>query len=497
MSSPIPTIPLFINGEFRESSTKAKYDVVNPATGKVIAQSAAASADDCKTAIEAAGKAFKSWQFVAPAAKVAIFKKVAALLSTDKYTDKVVQSVVDETGCIRPWAKFVNVDIGIHALSEACDMVYQVKGEIIPSDSGAQSFIQKLPMGVIFVISPWNAPLGLVLLTTLPALAAGNTVVLKTSEHSPASQLVAAELLKEASSFYAGLPDGVYNIIHTAREDSAPRVAEIIAHPAVQKIGFTGSDRVGKALAAEAAKYLKPCVFELGGKAPAVVLNDANIDAAARAIVSGAFCFSGQMCIGTERVIVQRGVSQQLVERLKAVASKVKAGDQDTTDAKIGCVFSAASAANIVSMVQEAVNDGAELILGDLKANGAFVQPHIVLGAKPGQRMWDRESFGPVFTIAVVDTIDEAVELANASTYSLTSALWTNDMQLGFQLSRKIRAGKVIVNGPTYCNESRFHQQGWGGSSGYGTFSVESFLNTQLLSFQSAESQKAYLVSDI
>lgn len=185
------------------------------------------------------------------------------------------------------------------------------------------------------------------------------------------------------------------------------------------------------------------------------------------------------MCIGTERVIVQRGVSQQLVEQLKVVASKVKAGDQDTTDAKIGCVFSAASAANIVSMVQEAVNDGAELILGDLKANGAFVQPHIVLGAKPGQRMWDRESFGPgklewrsgecetkicllVFTIAVVDTIDEAVELANASTYSLTSALWTNDMQLGFQLSRRIRAGKVIVNGPTYCNESRFHQQGWG-----------------------------------
>ncbi|KAJ3525120.1 hypothetical protein NM688_g8453 [Phlebia brevispora] len=148
-------------------------------------------------------------------------------------------------------------------------------------------------------------------------------------------------------------------------------------------------------------------------------------------------------------------------------------------------------------MIQEAVSEGAELLVGDMKADGAFVQPHIVLGAKPGQRMWDRESFGPVFTIAVVDTVDEAIKLANASTYSLTSALWTNDMALALKVARQIRAGKVIVNGVTYGHESRFHQQGWGGSSGYGSFAVESFVNTQLVSFQSEESKKAYFVTDI
>ena len=157
---------------------------------------------------------------------------------------------------------------------------------------------------------------------------------------------------------------------------------------------FTGSDRVGRILAAEAAKYLKPCVFELGGKAPLVVLEDANVDAAARAIISGAFNNSGQMCIGTERVIVQRGVSEQLISRLKAIASTVKAGDQ-ATGARLGCVFSDAAAQNIVGMVKEAVDGGAQLLVGNMTAEGAFVQPHIVLGAKPGQRMWDRESFGP------------------------------------------------------------------------------------------------------
>lgn len=188
-------------------------------------------------------------------------------------------------------------------------------------------------------------------------------------------------------------------------------MAEIIAHPAVRKIGvradltllyavphflqFTGSDRVGRILAAEAAKYLKPCVFELGGKAPVVVLDDADVDAAARAIISGAFNNSGQMCIGTERVIVQRAVYDRLITRLRGIASSIKAGDHAATGARLGCVFSAAAAQNIVSMVKEAIEGGAELLVGDLKADGAFVQPHIVLGAKPGQRMWDRESFGP------------------------------------------------------------------------------------------------------
>ncbi|PSR88857.1 hypothetical protein PHLCEN_2v5006 [Hermanssonia centrifuga] len=394
MASPhLPTVPLFIAGCKRSSSSGATYDVHNPANGQVIANAAAATAQDCKEAIEAAEKAFGAWQFATPGQKSVLFKKAAELVVSDSYKDKIMKAITEETGCTASWGKLINVDLCHNVLHEACEMAYQVKGEILPSDSGAQSFVQRLPMGVVFVISPWNAPLGLSLMTVLPPIAAGNTVVLKTSEYSPSGQLIAAELLKEA-----GLPDGVLNIIHTAREDSGPRVAEIIAHPAVRKIAFTGSDRVGSIIAAEAAKYLKPCVFELGGKAPAVVLNGANVEAASRAIVSGAMNHSGQMCISTERVIVQRDIAQQLIDNVKAVTSKIKAGDQSKTDAKLSCVFNPSSAANIISMIQEAVADGAELLVGDLKAQGAFVQPHIVLGAKPGQRLWDRESFGPDFT---------------------------------------------------------------------------------------------------
>ncbi|KAJ3523749.1 hypothetical protein NM688_g8673 [Phlebia brevispora] len=266
MSSNIPVVPMFIGGEYCQSSSGVTYDVYNPATGKVIEHTAAATAQDCVKAVEAADNAFELWQYSTPVTRASIFQKAAALVTSEKYISKVTQSVVDETGCPAAWAKFVNCGITPGFLTEACDMPYQVKGEILPSNVGAISLVQKYPLGVVLVISPWNAPLGLVLMTAIPPIAAGCAVVLKTSEHSPASQLIAAELLKEA-----GLPDGVLNIIHTSREDSGPRVAEIIAHPLVRKIAFTGSDRVGRILAFEAAKHLKPCVFELGGKAPAVV----------------------------------------------------------------------------------------------------------------------------------------------------------------------------------------------------------------------------------
>jgi len=331
---------------------------------------------------------------------------------------------------------------------------------------------------VIFIVSPWNAPLGLAVMTCLPALAAGNTVVLKTSEYSPASQLIIGQLMKDA-----GLPDGVLNVIHTSREDSPARVAQLIAHPLVRKIGFTGSDRVGSIIAGEAAKYLKPCVFELGGKAPAVVLNDADINVAARGLVAGAMVFSGQLCVSTERVIVQRGVAPQLLDKIKEVASQLKRGE------KFGPLFNEASASNVVSMIKEAVEAGAEILLGNQQHEGAFVEPHVVLGTKPGSRLWDRESFGPVMTIAIVDTVDEAVELANASTYSLTSSLWTNDARKALDVSSRIHAGKVLVNSGTMNTELSFDQAGLGGSSGYGSFSVDSFLNTQMVHISDPKTQ--------
>ncbi|KAI0340692.1 aldehyde dehydrogenase [Trametopsis cervina] len=488
----LPTVPLFINGKEQVPKNAATYEVRNPATGEVVAHTVAASAEDCNAAIEAAQAAFPAWAATPPGAKAKIFRRAKEVIASPELRAKIVETAHNETGVAKQWAGVLN-SITDTVFDEAADTVYHLRGEILPSDTGSQAaLVQVVPMGVIFIISPWNAPLLLALSTCLPAIAAGNAVVLKTSEYSPASQLITAHILKEA-----GLPDGVFNVIHTSREDSGPRTSQIIAHPSVRKIGFTGSDRVGKILAAEAAKHLKPCVFELGGKAPAIVLNDADIDAAARGIVSGAVINSGQACIGTERVIVQRTVSAALIAGIKSVMSAIYAGDTNTDpSARLSCLFNPASAQNVVGMVKEAIEAGAELVVGDLEAKGAFVQPHVVLGAKPGTRLWDRESFGPVLTISVVDTVAEAVALANTSTYSLTSSLWTSDVGAALALAPQIRAGKVIVNNTTLSHEVRFHQTGLGGSSGYGSFAPEEFVFKQLVSFYKTGGQK-FLITDI
>ncbi|KAI0070615.1 aldehyde dehydrogenase [Panus rudis PR-1116 ss-1] len=483
------TTPLLISGQLRPASNGATYEVRNPGTGKLVHTAAAASKDDCTNAIEAAGKAFETWRLTRPSERAAIFRKAGELITSDEYKDKIVQTVVAETATEPSWAFWSNIFFCRKLFDEAADMPYELRGQILPADFGDRSFVAKRPMGVIFVIAPWNAPVSLSVMTTLPALAAGNAIVLKTSEVSPASQLIVrvGEILKKA-----GLPDGVFNVIHTAKEDSGDRVSQIIAHPLVRKIGFTGSDRIGRIIATEAAKHLKPCVLELGGKAPSIVLNDATLDVAARGIIAGAFLHSGQTCVATERVIVQRQVSSQLIQNIVDIAKRLKSGDvfKSNPDAQLGPQFCEASAENIIGMVKEAVDGGAKLLVGDLKREGAFVQPHVVLDAKPGTRLWDREIFGPVLTITVVDTIYEAIELANASTYTLTSSLWTSNMQTAFEISERVRADNVIVNGMTMATEAKYNQAGLGGSSGYGKFKVDEFVNEQLIMFHDPAKQK-------
>ncbi|KAJ7253726.1 aldehyde dehydrogenase domain-containing protein [Mycena haematopus] len=243
-------------------------------------------------------------------------------------------------------------------------------------------------MGVIFGIAPWNAPFGLTLRAIAVPLMCGNTVVIKSSEYSPRTQALAGQLFHEA-----GFPSGVLNYISMSRESSPELTAQIIAHPLVRKINFTGSDRVGRIIATEAAQHLKPTVLELGGKAPAVVLNDASIPDAANAIVWGAMLHSGQICMSTERVIVQRLAFPALIAQIKTLAASLTAGDSG--DAKLRPLFSEGSAANVLGMLSEAKDAGAEVLLGDLGRDGAVVRPHLVAGVGPGMRLWERESFGP------------------------------------------------------------------------------------------------------
>ncbi|THH32023.1 hypothetical protein EUX98_g2168 [Antrodiella citrinella] len=471
-----PFTSLLIDGEFRPSLDDKSFEVYNPYSGQVVGHAASATSQDCKDAIESAGKAFVTWEHTTFDQRRDIFLKAADLLETDQYKEKIVKSIQEETAASDVMLPF-NIQVAASMLRYAAGSVGQLKGETFPSAiPGGFAMTQRKAMGVIFSISPWNAPVLLAIRAVATPIICGNTVVLKSSEKSPRTQSIVAELLLEA-----GLPSGVLNYISMDRQDASVLTSEIIAHPLVRKINFTGSDRVGKIIAAEAAKYLKPCVFELGGKAPVLVLDDADIEQAARAIVYSAVMHSGQICMSTERVIVQRKASETLIPAITQLMSSLKAGDARSNPAHLSALFTEASAANVIAMIDEAVADGATVMVGDQKRAGAVVQPHVLMNVKPGMRMWDKESFGPVLVIAVADTIDELVELTNTSEYSLSAGLWSRDLHTALNVAGRIRAGCTSINGPSIHNEYLKDLGGLGGATGYGHFDIDNFTDNRII----------------
>ncbi|KAJ7735095.1 Aldehyde/histidinol dehydrogenase [Mycena maculata] len=470
-----PFTPLFIDGQEVPASDSATFEVYNTSTSAIIGTSASASSADCTAAVEAAGRAFKTWEQTTPYARRDLFLKAADLVASDRWRDLVVQTTLEETACSKAWA--IGGWIGVAPnLRTIASFSNDLTGKTFMSSSipGMRCVMEQRAMGVIFGIAPWNAPFTLTIRAFAVPLICGNTVIVKSSEFSPRTQALAVRLFHEA-----GLPSGVLNYISMSRESAPALTAEIIAHPLVRKINFTGSDRVGRIIATEAAKHLKPTVLELGGKAPAVVLNDASIPDAANAIVFGAMMHSGQICMSTERVIVQRGAADALIAQIKSLCEGLTVGASAT--AKLGPLFTEGSAANVLSMIADAQAAGAEVLMGDLARDGALVRPHLISGVKPGMRLWERESFGPVIVFALVDTPEEAVELANASDYTLSAALWTSDMYMAQRIAPLIRAGYVNVNGPTFHGEPFVSLVGLGGSSGYGHFGIDDFTDKRVV----------------
>ncbi|KZT41562.1 aldehyde dehydrogenase [Sistotremastrum suecicum HHB10207 ss-3] len=468
---------LFIDGAWRNASNQEEYPVYSPASGDLVTLSASASADDCQEAIDAAARALPAWEATPPSARRKILLKATDLLDTESYRKRMVASACEETAATVTWAS-INASSAVNGLREASSLATRIRGETLQSEHPGVTFIvQRRAIGVILAISPWNAPAALSVRAVAIPLVCGNTVVLKSSEISPRSQSIVIEAFHEA-----GLPKGVLNYVSISKENVPKLTADMIAHPAVRKINFTGSDRVGKIIAAEAAKWLKPCVFELGGKAPAVVLDDANVHDASRAIVHGAMLHSGQICMSTERVIVQRGISEALISAITSIVKKLKASKSlNDATAQLSPVFSSTHAQGVLSLISDAKKDGAEVLVGDLTVNGALIQPHVLLGVKPGMRAWERESFGPVIGISVVDTVDEAVELANSSDYSLTASLWSSDVHGALQTASKIRAGTVQINAPTLSFEPSFGNFGLGGATGYGRFDIDHFTDLRAI----------------
>ncbi|KZT69478.1 aldehyde dehydrogenase [Daedalea quercina L-15889] len=476
---PVPFTPLFIDGQERPASSGASFEVRNPYSNEVVGLAAAATSEDVRDAIAAASRAFSTWEQTPLGARAAVVLKAADLLETAEYQKKLAAALEDELSAANALIQ-VDTRASVSLVREYAASIAELKGETTPSRvPGGYVVIQRRGMGVILAIAPWNVPLSLALRSVVIPIICGNTVVLKSSEVTPRTQALTVELLRKA-----GLPDGVLNFICTAKAEAPARVAEIIAHPAIRKVNFTGGAKAGRAIAAEAARHLKPCMLELGGKAPVVVLEDADLESAAKAITIGTLLNSGQICMSTERVIVQRSVAAQLSAAIQQQFSGLKAGGPGHP---LGPLFSEASAERIVGLIRDAKAAGAEILLGDATREGAVVQPHIITKVTRDMQLWHDETFGPVVILVEVDNVEEAIEKANDSGYSLMASLWTENVHTAFEVAPRIRSGTININGQTVHSDGR--PAGLGGESGYGRFSVQEFTDSRILIFHPAKPQ--------
>ena len=347
-------INLLIDDRDVAASTGATFERRDPITGDVASRAAAASVADAQAAADAAAAAFPAWSKLGPNARRAALLKAADLL--EGRAADFVNLMATEIGATAGWAQF-NVKLAAGMLREAASLTTQITGEIIPSDKpGCVSMAVRQPAGVVLGIAPWNAPVILGVRAIATPLACGNTVVLKASEICPGTHRLIGAVLREA-----GLPAGVVNVITNAPEDAGEIIESLIAHPAVRRINFTGSTRVGRIIAETAARFLKPVLLELGGKASLVVLDDADLDAAVAASAFGAFMNQGQICMSTERIVVDNTVADDFVAKLAAKAESLQAGNPRHGNFALGSLVGVEAAERIGGLVNDAVSKGAKL----------------------------------------------------------------------------------------------------------------------------------------
>jgi len=454
-------IKLLIAGRDVPAARSATFNRQNPISGEVATRAAAASVEDARAAADAAAAAFPKWAAIGPSERRAKLAKAADLLEARAVQFATI--LTTETGATGGWGHF-NVHLAAGMLREAAAMTTQITGEVVPSDvPGSMSMALRTPVGVVLGIAPWNAPIILGVRSIAMPLACGNTVILKASEVCPATHRLIGAVLTEA-----GLGDGVVNVVTHDPKDAEAIAEALISHHAVKRVNFTGSTRVGKIIAGIAAKYLKPVLLELGGKAPLLVLDDADLDAAVDATVFGAFANSGQICMSTERVIVDEKVADQFAAKLAKRVAALPTGDPRQGDFVLGSVVGKATVERVQKLVSDAAAKGAKVLCGG-DSDGTIMKGVVVDRVTPEMALFREESFGPQVSITRVKSADEAVKLANDTEYGLSASIFSKDIGRALELARRIESGICHINGPTVHDEA---QMPFGGvkSSGYGRF---------------------------
>ncbi|ETN37938.1 uncharacterized protein HMPREF1541_07561 [Cyphellophora europaea CBS 101466] len=471
------TIPLWLDG--KEITTSVTFDVISPLDQQKLYKCSSASEEDAQAAVASAQKAFPEWSRTKPTVRRDIFLKAAEEFA--KRRDEFWQYSHSETGAAESMFAF-EFGLASNACKDIAGLIGAVQGTVPTVIDEGKSAIQiREPYGVCLGIAPWNAPNVLGLRACLQPLAMGNTVILKGSESSPATYWAIVSVLNSA-----GLPPGALNTIVHRPEDASKITTALVTHPAVKKINFTGSTNVGSIIASLAGKYLKPTVMELGGKAPAIVCEDADIQNAALQCALGAFLHAGQICMATERIIVHQNIVDKFKPALKATMDHLFS-DQGMGVPQLVAMVGVEKNRKLLS---DAVSKGAGVVYGNPDAqeeSKTTMKPVILESIKENMDIYHTESFGPTVALYTVGSDEEAIKLANDTDYGLASAVFTEDLRRGLKIAKQIETGAVHINSMSIHDESAL-SHGGAKKSGFGRFNgtlgLEEWARTKVITWK-------------
>ena len=452
---------LFINGDFVDAEGGQTLDVLNPHDNSVIAKVAEGRAADIDRAVAAAKAAFPAWRDLGASDRGLLLLRLADKIEQNR--EELARLEATDTG--HPIRDCLNLDVPRTVLCFRYfgGMADKLEGSVIPVDAGFLNYLQREPIGVVGQIVPWNFPLMFTSWKMAPALAAGNTVVLKPAEITPLSTLRIAELMREV-----GFPPGVVNIVPGYGQTAGQRLAD---HPDVGKIAFTGSTATGRRIVEASAGNLKKVQLELGGKGPNIVFADANIPMAVGGSAFGIFHNQGQACIAGSRLILHQKIADQFLDKFVGLAKSIKLGDPLDPSTEMGPLTSKLHQERVLNYVKIAHQEGAEILAGGKApddpalADGCYVEPTVVM-AQPEDRVCQEEVFGPFVSVNIFTEDDEALAIANGTEYGLGAGFWTGDLTRAHLMAKNIRAGMVWIN--TYKRVHPASPFGGVGQSGYG-----------------------------